>query len=139
MLAKHAAGPFAGAVAVVDLNNLKRLNDEVGYATGDAAIRCVARALRGQFRIDDPVYRVGGDEFLVVVKDARSADLAGRLEAVDVALQGQRLPGLVEPADLVIAWGLADFDSHAGFEDARKRAEAAMHRCKTARKAGAVH
>jgi diguanylate cyclase (GGDEF)-like protein len=135
MLAEREHKPFAGAVAMVDLNNLKRINDELHHAAGDAAIKHVARALRGQFRIDDLVFRVGGDEFLVVVENGRAVDLVGRLEAVDAALKGQRLPGLDEPVDLVIAWGLADFDRHAEFDDACSRADAAMYACKVQRKA----
>src|SRR5262249_39811794 len=85
MRADRAAGPFAGCVAVIDLNHLKLLNDEYGHPAGDAAIQFVARALRGHFRITDPVFRMGGDEFLVVMEGGRSAELSGRLEAVDAA------------------------------------------------------
>ena len=135
MLEERAMGPFAGAVAMVDLNNLKRLNDSAGHASGDAAIQMVARALRSQFRIHDLIYRVGGDEFLVVVDGGRDAELVGRLEAVDAALKGQRLPKLAEPVDLVIAWGLADFDTPMGFPEAYSRADSAMYACKLKRKA----
>lgn len=138
ILAERAGKPFAGALAMVDLNSLKQLNDHRGHPAGDAAIQSVARALRAQFRIDDLVFRVGGDEFLVVVEGGRAADLAGRLEAVDAVLKGQRLPRLDEPVDLVIAWGLADFDSPAEFPDAYQRADAAMFRCKSARKTPAA-
>jgi len=137
MQAERAGGPFAGSVAVVDLNDLKRINDTVGHAAGDAAIQFVARALRTHFRITDPVFRVGGDEFFVVLEGGRSADLACRLESVDAALRGLRLPGVGEPTDVVIAWGMADFDSAAGLPDALARADAAMYLCKARRKRAA--
>src|SRR5262245_12044380 len=134
MLAEKEGQPFSGSVAVVDLNDLKRLNDTTGHAAGDAAIQLVARALRGQFRITDPIFRLGGDEFLVILEGGRSADLSGRLVAVDEALRGQRLPGLTTPTDVVIAWGMADFDVPAAFTDAFARADAAMYECKSRRK-----
>ncbi|HJZ59358.1 MAG TPA: GGDEF domain-containing protein [Gemmataceae bacterium] len=135
MRADRLAGPFAGSVAVVDLNHLKRINDESGHKAGDAAIQLVARALRGHFRITDPVFRTGGDEFLVVLEGGRSAELAGRLEAVDAALHRLRLPGVREPIDLVIAWGMADFDHATDFDAAVARADQMMYECKSKRKA----
>lgn len=134
MVAERAGGPFAGAVAVIDLNDLKRLNDNTGHAAGDAAIQLVARALRTQFRITDPVFRTGGDEFLVILEGGRAADLAGRLEGLDADLKRQRLPGLPAPVDVVVAWGMADFESHAEFAEALGRADAAMYACKQKRK-----
>lgn len=138
VLAERANGEFAGAVAVIDLNDLKRLNDGHGHAAGDAAIRLVARALGAQFRITDPVFRVGGDEFVVVLEGGRSADLAGRLEALDADLRSQRLPGVVGPVDLVVAWGMADFDAPAAFAEALARADSAMYAAKSRRKAAGV-
>jgi len=54
---------------------------------------------------------------------------------VDAALKGQRLAGLADPVDLIIAWGMADFDWPAEFADAMHRADAAMYACKAERKA----
>jgi GGDEF domain-containing protein len=83
------------------------------------------------------VFRVGGDEFFVVLEGGRTADLAYRLESVDAALRGLRLPGVTEPTDVVVAWGMADFDTAAGLTDAVARADAAMYLCKARRKTAA--
>lgn len=138
MLDERAGGAFAGSVAVVDLNDLKRINDTTGHAAGDAAILHVARALRTHFRITDPIFRVGGDEFMVLLEGGRSADLSYRLEAVDAALRGLRLPGVPVPTDVVIAWGMADFETAAGVTDAVAQADAAMYQCKAKRKTAAA-
>lgn len=138
MRADRAGGAFAGSVAAVDLNHLKQINDAHGHAAGDAAIQLVARALRGHFRITDPVFRLGGDEFLVVMEGGRSAELAGRLEGVDTSLRGLRLPGAPEPMDLVVAWGMADFEGAADFDVALDRADQAMYACKARRKSGST-
>ncbi len=138
MLAEQVGKPFAGCVAVIDLNDLKRMNDGTGHAAGDAALQFVARALRAQFRIDDHVFRTGGDEFLIILEDSRAANVADRLEAVDAALKAQRLPGHAEPVDVIIAWGMADFDTHADFNEALSRADAAMYACKVRRKTAVV-
>jgi len=133
-----ADAPFAGSVAVIDLNGLKVLNDRYGHAAGDAAIQLVARALKAQFRITDPVFRTGGDEFLVVLADSRAAEMTGRLEALDGALKAQRLPDVPGAMDLVVAWGLADFAAPAAIPAAIERADRAMYACKDRRKATAL-
>ncbi|HEX4613367.1 MAG TPA: GGDEF domain-containing protein [Urbifossiella sp.] len=134
MLADRAGTPFAGSVAVVDLNFLKRLNDDHGHAAGDAAICLVARALRVHFRITDPVFRTGGDEFLAVMEGGRSEELAGRLDSLDASLRGARLPGVSAPVDIVVAWGQADFDSTSDLTAAVARADQAMYAQKARRK-----
>lgn len=135
LLAARAGTPFFGAVAVVDLNSLKVVNDTHGHAAGDAAIRHAARALRAHFRISDPLFRIGGDEFLALAEGGRAGDLTDRLVAMDESLRGVRLPGLAAPVDLVAAWGIADFDTPATLPDAVTRADRAMYEQKALRKA----
>ena len=135
LAAEWAGTPFGGSVAVIDLNGLKALNDRHGHAAGDAAIQLVARALKAQFRITDPVFRTGGDEFMVVLAGSRAAEMTGRLEALDAALKGQRLPDAPVALDLVVAWGLADFAAPADLPAAIDRADKAMYVCKGNRKA----
>ncbi len=135
LAAEWAGTPFGGSVAVIDLNGLKALNDRHGHAAGDAAIQLVARALKAQFRITDPVFRTGGDEFMVVLAGSRAAEMTGRLEALDAALKGQRLPDAPVALDLVVAWGLADFAAPADLPAAIDRADKAMYVCKGSRKA----
>jgi diguanylate cyclase (GGDEF)-like protein len=135
LAAEWAGTPLAGSVAVIDLNNLKGLNDRHGHAAGDAAIQLVARALKGQFRITDPVFRTGGDEFLVVLEGGHAKEMTGRMEALDAALKAQRLPGVPGTIDLVVAWGLVDFAAPAEIPAAIERADQAMYACKESRKA----
>ncbi|MCI0699793.1 MAG: GGDEF domain-containing protein [Planctomycetia bacterium] len=135
LLTERAELPFAGSVAVIDLNSLKLTNDLHGHAAGDAAIQLVARALKAQFRITDPVFRTGGDEFLVLLEGGRTPEMTSRMEAVDSALKAQRLPGVSAAIDLVIAWGLADFNSTAEVPAAIAKADQAMYLCKIHRKA----
>jgi diguanylate cyclase (GGDEF)-like protein len=138
LLADRVGVPFAGTLAVVDLNDLKKLNDVHGHSAGDAAIQLVARALRAQFRITDTVFRIGGDEFLVILEGGHASDLSGRLHALDGALRGLRLPGVSSPMDVVISWGMADFDSPPQLTEALAAADVAMYACKARRKAAKV-
>ncbi len=54
---------------LVDIDELKQVNDTQGYAVGDALLRAVAESLRVELREVDAIARLGGDEFLVVLPD----------------------------------------------------------------------
>lgn len=59
----------------IDLDSLKRLNDTLGHAAGDALILRFARILTDTFRESDIIGRLGGDEFVVLMADATESDV----------------------------------------------------------------
>lgn len=59
-------------VIVIDVNNLKPMNDNYGHGVGDNAIRAIASALHRSTRKDEIAARLGGDEFLVIIEDESS-------------------------------------------------------------------
>jgi diguanylate cyclase (GGDEF)-like protein len=71
--ARHGAG---FAVVVIDVDGLKVVNDTEGHAAGDARLRAVAGTVQRSVRREDTVYRIGGDEFAVLLPGAtaRQAD-----------------------------------------------------------------
>ena len=68
-------------IFVMDMDDLKAVNDAGGHAAGDEAIRAVGAALQQRTRGDDRVYRIGGDEFVVVAQGNDAEPLASRLAA----------------------------------------------------------
>ena len=65
-------------VAILDLDNFKRVNDRLGHAAGDAVLRRVARVLEHDCRATDVLCRYGGEEMVVILPEA-TAEEAGRL------------------------------------------------------------
>ena len=57
------------AVVVVDVDDFKSINDTLGHATGDEVLRAVAQLMKSNVRTVDLCYRIGGDEFAVVLPD----------------------------------------------------------------------
>jgi len=72
------AGQHHGFV-IVDIDNFKRINDTLGHIYGDAALKRVSADLKRLFRLTDIVGRVGGDEFMILIKDINSEELNQKL------------------------------------------------------------
>lgn len=122
-----------GCVVVVDLDDLKRINDRFGHNVGDEAIKAVARALLSLVRADDPVYRWGGDEFVVVMFHI-SAQLADqRMRALQAAIERESLVLSVTTGAVTATYGIAEFDPHTGIAQAIHAADGAMYRAKPVR------
>jgi len=77
-----SAGRGFGVVVVVDLDQLKETNDTFGHDVGDRLIKALADALAGRLREMDRIYRIGGDEFVLVMPRATRDEVAARVARV---------------------------------------------------------
>jgi diguanylate cyclase (GGDEF)-like protein len=91
------------ALLLCDLDHFKRVNDQLGHAAGDAVLQDVAHTMRSALRAGDSIYRVGGEEILVVLPGATKADAVGVGERLRLAVR-ERRPGGVE---MTISVGVA--------------------------------
>lgn len=139
-LEQRIGAETAFSVALVDIDDFKSINDTRGHVVGDEILRQFARELRSACRSSDLVGRWGGDEFLVVLDCARD-DAEKQIERVRAWVCG---PYVVEGTggplkmDVSASIGLAAFTPAETMEQLLERADAAMYRNKTARKAGAA-
>jgi diguanylate cyclase (GGDEF)-like protein len=131
---EHRAGEKSdrrGTIVVVDLDGLKQINDSLGHATGDAAIRAVARGLSDLVRGEDKVYRLGGDEFVVVMPGMPIELARSRMQRLDDAVNARMESGSTR---LTVSHGLSEFMG-GEVESALTAADAAMYAEKSGRKA----
>jgi diguanylate cyclase (GGDEF)-like protein len=96
------------SLMMIDLDNLKRLNDRQGHRAGDGALRLVAQQLQRVVRASDVCARVGGDEFAVAMPETdidRARDVAMRLRrAIDHVAMSVKSPEAVEVSVGIAAW-----------------------------------
>ena len=97
------------ALALVDLDHFKQVNDRYGHPAGDVVLREIGRVLPNSLRPSDVVCRYGGEEFCLVLPDADGfgaekalASLAARLRDLRVTWDGQTLGGFSFSAGVAV-------------------------------------
>ena len=124
-----------GAVVVLDMDNLKTVNDGAGHAAGDELLQHLTTTLRGVIRPTDRIYRWGGDEFLIIFPGARSGDVQGRIEEAIIRAEPLFVDPARPPIRLVASVGSAEYVSGEDIAQAIERADGVMYRQKKARRA----
>ena len=120
-IAEKTAEGFA--IVVCDVNGLKKINDTLGHKAGDEYILKASRMICDIFQ-HSPVYRTGGDEFVVILT---GRDYLIRKELL-LALH-DRSVSHISTEDVVISGGLSDFqpDKDTSFHDVFERADSLMY------------
>jgi diguanylate cyclase len=121
-------------VALLDIDNFKRINDERGHAVGDEALAHLAKVARNCMRPQDTLARYGGEEFVILLPDT---PLDQGIEAM-VRLQRDLtkkffLDG-AEKLLITFSAGVAQLSPDEDSESAIKRADNAMYAAKRAGK-----
>lgn len=107
VLAERTSTGSPFSVVLVDIDDFKQVNDLYGHQTGDDALRFVADALRRCVRGPDSVFRVGGEEFCVVLPGVEQA------EAVAVAERLRRSVTAIDSAlPVTVSLGVASYPAH---------------------------
>lgn len=117
----------SGSVAVIDIDNLKPINDTFGHTVGDKAIRAVARAMRSLVRADDMLFRWGGDEFLVLMFNLPLAEAERRMQKLNAILEENGRRWTSVPITVTISYGVAGFNSLTDLGAAIEAADKAMY------------
>jgi diguanylate cyclase (GGDEF)-like protein len=116
-----------GSVAVIDIDNLKPINDTWGHSTGDKAIRVVARSMRSLIRADDMLFRWGGDEFLMLMFNLSEEETSRRMTKLNGILEENCRKWPEMPVTVTISHGVAGFDSLTQLGHAIELADQAMY------------
>lgn len=118
------------AVIFLDLDHFKHINDSLGHRVGDALLVAIANRLRTLVRDNDTVCRLGGDEFILLL---RGAGAKGAARVADKLLEASRKPYQIDTHELTMApsMGIALFpDDGLDFDTLTQCADVAMYRAK---------
>ncbi|MFY8272758.1 diguanylate cyclase [Pseudoalteromonas sp. SSDWG2] len=120
------------SVAMIDLDHFKRVNDTYGHECGDRALQLVAKKLKASFRGSDLLCRFGGEEFVVVLPNAKLADSQIKLDEFRQMVADSTLKlSDVHTTRITLSIGLTYIDSHTkSFEHALKEADKALYEAK---------
>jgi diguanylate cyclase (GGDEF)-like protein len=123
--------PFA--LALVDLDHFKRINDQLGHPVGDEALAHAARVLQQAVRADDMVARFGGEEFIVLMPGANLAPAHALGERLCQRLRQQPLSAGDSVISITASVGVAEVvQPDADAIQVLRRADQALYRAKAA-------
>jgi diguanylate cyclase (GGDEF)-like protein len=132
---EDARGSF-GALVVFDLDNLKDVNDRHGHKYGDGLLQHFANVLRAGLRANDKLYRLGGDEFLLVMPRAVAEVVEKRMREMIAGAPPVEFPEASLSFPVSASIGVADFKSVDQLEAAVHDADRNMYKAKRSRKRG---
>jgi diguanylate cyclase (GGDEF)-like protein len=127
-LARRHGRPLA--VAMLDLDEFKQVNDRHGHAAGDRVICALVATCIESLRATDYVGRVGGEEFVCVMPETGAADALACLERIRTTFSGLALGGGGAPLRCTVSIGARILSGHEDVDTLLRDADAALYRAK---------
>ena len=127
------------ALAFLDVDNFKHINDYYGHAVGDALLAELAKRLGRDLRDSDMLSRISGDEFLLLLSPIQSQEEVA--EFMQATLQRLTAPFFIDHSEIFVSTsvGISIYPEHGrSFETLRQNADIAMYRIKNDGKGSAA-
>lgn len=127
--ARQRGGTFS--LLAIDIDHFKNVNDQYGHDAGDAVLQQVAVLLSNYSRGGDYIFRLGGEEFLMLLVDTDEAGAIAAAEKLRSRMEKEifRLP-MERTIKLTISIGLAVHSGHPDYQLTLRRADEALYRAK---------
>ena len=122
---KRAGSPVS--MLLMDLDHFKKVNDRYGHAAGDQILKSITKIMKLRIRVTDSLYRIGGEEFVIVLEGQdlhHAAHLAEQLRTIVEANE------LVPDQSVTISVGVAELRVGETGNDWMHRADEALYRAK---------
>jgi diguanylate cyclase len=128
-----AASRLSGSglcAAIIDIDQVKDINDTYGHDAGDAVLRHFAEVCRERLRPEDHISRIGGEEFLLLLTDVRLNDAGRVLHGVCAGFPAATLPDHASRRPVAFRAGLTDALPHDDRSSILYRADRALYAAK---------
>lgn len=119
------------AVALLDLDHFKHVNDSKGHAIGDVVLQVIAKRITDTLREEQMVGRIGGEEFVVLLPDTTPTQALSAIERVRKIVGGTPIETPAGPVHVTISGGIAPLGDDDLVETAIDHADKAMYRAKS--------
>ena len=115
------------AAVMLDIDDFKSINDTFGHDIGDKVIQRIGCLLKASTRMNDYVFRIGGDEFLIVFTDCSENIIMTRVEGILAQISGDiNLPNF----KVTMSAGVAINSDNSSIETVKKKADEALYESK---------
>lgn len=121
-------------IALLDVDDFKRLNDTLGHLAGDAALKHLADVARRSLRPQDTIGRYGGEEFIIVLPDTTPEEACGVVQRLQRDLSAHLFLQGEQQVLITFSAGVTELRRDEPVEAAIARADAAMYKAKRAGK-----
>ena len=117
----------SAALLLIDIDRFKDINDRLGHAAGDSVLRTVVAQIGARVRRLDRVFRIGGDEFLLLLPDTDLSSAQTVAEDLRARIAAAAMP---DAASVTVSIGLAPLGNGQQIDDWMQQADAALYRAK---------
>ena len=129
---RQASSKADVGIIALDVDHFKKVNDTYGHDVGDVVLRHIAQTVSGELRGGDHAFRVGGEEFLVVLADTDAQGAKATAERLRVRVERQLIRSGEHSLKVTISLGVAVWGSGQGFQSTVKAADQALYAAKRA-------
>jgi diguanylate cyclase (GGDEF)-like protein len=118
------------AVAMLDIDHFKKVNDTHGHSFGDQILAQLAEAMEESLRPYDRVYRYGGEEFLILLQDTRIQSAEQVLERLRKAIAAHKMGNEDLKIQITVSMGVATSSQFESVQDLVETADKALYKAK---------
>lgn len=116
--------------ALIDIDHFKSINDQYGHDAGDSVLKQTVTALKQQLRETDELYRIGGEEFIVIMKDTDEQESKVVAERLRNSVETNQVPVTWLITNVTISIGLFSQCGNISTKTSLIKADAALYKAK---------
>src|SRR5947209_12284261 len=117
------------SLLLIDVDHFKSINDQFGHATGDGVLRCIVSLIQNRSRKLDLLFRIGGEEFMLLLPDTQEAAAAVVAEELRASIAESRL---LDDRQLTVSIGVSELQPGESPDTWMKHADDALYEAKKA-------
>ncbi|MBB6215192.1 diguanylate cyclase (GGDEF)-like protein [Anaerosolibacter carboniphilus] len=114
---------------IIDIDNLKEVNDSEGHAVGDIQIRIVSESIKESIREEDIAFRYGGDEFVILLNGLKNKDIQKLMDRIR-----EKINEKSKDHGIHVSMGVSSFDNFSGLMGAFQKADNLLYAEKQCKK-----